>query len=72
MNLNFHKHAFGFDHEKVKGILQLSVSSAQPHIPVAQSSSAGGWYVSGKTWPHSLHLRQFNYKNIMYIKLQII
>lgn len=40
--------------------LQLSGSSAQPQIPVDQSSSAGGWYVIGKVCPHSGHLRAFN------------
>jgi len=40
---------------KMKAYSQPSVSSRQPRIPVVQSSSAGGSYLSGRYCPHSMH-----------------
>lgn len=40
---------------EMKACSQLSVSSGQPKIPVVQSSSAGGSYLSGRYCPHSMH-----------------
>lgn len=54
-----------FDHGKGDRILQLSVSSVQPQIPVVQSSSLGGWQVSGRGCPHSIHLRTCNCEKII-------